>query len=152
MAKNSCRLFFLVVKEKTMDIGEVSKKSGISASALRYYEEIGLIRSSGRNGLRRQYAAKILESLALITLAKQVGFQLEELPKLFKIREASCSIDRVALREKSVEIGRRIKQLEAARKGLIHASQCSAPSQMECPKFLRLLALATKKQVKKKKR
>ncbi|MGE3261654.1 MAG: MerR family transcriptional regulator [Bacteriovoracia bacterium] len=135
-----------------MDIGEVSKKSGILPSALRYYEEIGLIRSTARKGLRRQYPKNILDLLALITLAKQVGFQLEELPTLLKPREGAIVINRNALKEKSLEIERRIRRLEAARQGLLHASLCKAPSHMECPKFQRLLAHATKKQVKRQKK
>jgi DNA-binding transcriptional MerR regulator len=135
-----------------MDIGEVSKRSGISASALRYYEEIGLITSTDRKGLRRQYSTTVVETLALITLAKQAGFQLDELTQLFKYQNGVVAINRAELKEKSLEIGRRIKQLEAARKGLIHASQCRAPSHLECPKFLRLLTLATRKQIKKKKK
>ena len=57
-----------------MDIGDVSKRSGISASALRYYEEIGLIHSDDRKGLRRQYSNSVLDVLALITLAKEAEF------------------------------------------------------------------------------
>jgi DNA-binding transcriptional MerR regulator len=133
-----------------MDIGEVSKKSGISTSALRYYEEIGLIKSNDRKGLRRQYSERVLETLALITLAKQAGFQLEDLSRLFKKQGERVAIDRDQLKEKSLEVSRRIKQLEASRDGLIHASQCKAPSHLECPKFLRLMALATKKQIRKK--
>jgi DNA-binding transcriptional MerR regulator len=135
-----------------MDIGEVSKKSGISTSALRYYEEMGLIKPNDRKGLRRQYPEKVLETLALITLAKQAGFQLDELPGLFKNRGGVFSIDRVELKKKSLEIEHRIKQLEAARSGLIHASECKAPSHLECPKFQTLLELATRKQIKKKQR
>ncbi len=134
-----------------MDIGEVSKKSGVSTSALRYYEEIGLIKSNDRKGLRRQYSERVLETLALITLAKQAGFKLEDLSHLFKKQGESVTIDRNQLKEKSLEVGRKIKQLQASRDGLIHAAQCKAPSHLECPKFLRLLALATKKQIKRKK-
>jgi DNA-binding transcriptional MerR regulator len=132
-----------------MDIGEVSKKSGISTSALRYYEEIGLIASTSRKGLRRQYPSKVLEILALITLSKQAGFNLEELSLLFRNRGGALSIDRVELKNKSIEIGLKIKRLESARDGLLHASQCRAPSHLECPKFLRLMSIATKKQIKK---
>ncbi len=135
-----------------MDIGEVSKKSGISTSALRYYEERGLIESTDRKGLRRQYSEKVLETLALITLAKQAGFNLEDLSHLFRNQSGVFSINRAKLKEKSLEIGAKIKQLEAAREGLIHASECRALSHLDCPKFLRLLAVATKKQIKKKKR
>ncbi|WP_444822943.1 MerR family DNA-binding transcriptional regulator, partial [Vibrio parahaemolyticus] len=43
-----------------MDIAEVVKKSGLPTSTLRYYEQLGLIRSIGRNGLRRQYSPEVL--------------------------------------------------------------------------------------------
>ena len=133
-----------------MDIGEVSKRSGVSTSALRYYEEIGLISSNGRNGLRRQYPFSVLEKLALITLAKQAGFSLDELHGLFK-KNGKILIDKDQLKKKANEIDKKIKKLEAARDGLIHASQCKAPSHLECPTFKRFLANATKKQLKEKK-
>jgi hypothetical protein len=40
---------------KPLDIGVLSKRSGVPPSTLRYYEEIGLIQSAGRHGLRRQF-------------------------------------------------------------------------------------------------
>lgn len=132
-----------------MDIGEVSKKSGISTSTLRFYEEKGLIASIGRNGLRRQYHSNVLEKLALITLAKQAGFKLNELNELFK-NQKKILLDKVQLKKKANEIDRKIKQMEAVRDGLIHAGNCKAPSHLECPTFQRLLSLATKKQLKVK--
>lgn len=127
-----------------MDIGEVAKRSGIAASALRYYEKIGLISPNGRNGLRRQYPFSVLEKLALITLAKEAGFALDELSTLFKKGER-ISLNRDQLKKKASEIDRKIKKLEAVRDGLIHASNCKAPSHLECPTFNRLLVAATKK-------
>lgn len=130
-----------------MDIGEVAKKSGISTSALRYYEEIGLITPNGRKGLRRQYHSNVLEKLAIITLAKQAGFGLDELRQLVKSQK--ILINKEQLKKKASEIDNKIKRLEAVRDGLIHACNCKAPSHLECPKFQRLLKLATKKQLKK---
>lgn len=130
-----------------MDIGEVAKKSGISTSALRYYEEVGLITPNGRKGLRRQYHSNVLEKLAIITLAKQAGFGLDELRQLFKSQK--ILINKEQLKKKASEIDNKIKRLEAVRDGLIHACNCKAPSHLECPKFQRLLKLATKKQLKK---
>ena len=51
---------------RQLDIGEVARQSGVPASTLRYYEEKGLIASSGRHGLRRLFDAGVLERLALI--------------------------------------------------------------------------------------
>lgn len=130
-----------------MDIGEVSKKSGFSTSTLRFYEEKGLISSIERKGLRRQYHSNVLEKLALITLAKQAGFKLDELNEIFK-NQKKIQLDKVQLKKKANEIDKKIKQLEAVRDGLIHAGNCKAPSHLECPTFQRLLSLATKKQLR----
>lgn len=135
-----------------MDIGEVVKKSGVSTSTLRYYEEIGLIRSNDRKGLRRQYPANILDIIALITLAKEAGFRLDEIFPLFSIESKKLSINRMSLQKKATEIQEKIKKLEAARNGLIHAAECKAPSHFECPKFRRLMDIATKNHIKRKKR
>ncbi len=53
---------------RELDIGEVVKRSGVPASTLRYYEQLGLLHALGRRGLRRQYDEQVLERLALIGL------------------------------------------------------------------------------------
>ena len=53
---------------KELDIGAVARLSRIAPSALRHYEKKGLIASTGRHGLRRQYAAGVLDQLRLIAL------------------------------------------------------------------------------------
>ncbi len=58
---------------RQLDIGEVARRSGVPASTLRYYEEKGLIASSGRHGLRRLFDAGVLERLALIGLGRAAG-------------------------------------------------------------------------------
>ena len=62
-----------------MDIAEVARRAGVPASTLRYYEELGLIRSSGRRGLRRQFDANELERLSLVALGQSAGFSLDEM-------------------------------------------------------------------------
>lgn len=47
-----------------MDIGEVAKKAKVTTATLRFYEEKGLIKSIGRQGLRRQYGKQVLDQLA----------------------------------------------------------------------------------------
>ena len=68
---------------KPLDIAEVSKRSGLPASALRFYEAKGLIASIGRRGLRRSFDARVLEQLALIGLGQAAGFSLGEIARMF---------------------------------------------------------------------
>lgn len=125
-----------------MDIAEVAKHSGVPASTLRYYEEKGLISSVGRRGLRRVFRPDVLERLALIALGRTAGLSLDEIARMFA-PNGKPRIDRQLLLDKADELDRNIRQLTAMRDGLRHAAACSAPSHMECPKFRRLLGLAS---------
>lgn len=129
-----------------MDIAEVAKRSSVPASTLRYYEEKGLISSVGRQGLRRVFSADILERLALIALGQTVGFSLDEIARMLGSK-GNPNIDRELLVSKADELDRSIQKLIAMRDGLRHAAVCSAPSHMECPKFLRLLGLAANRAI-----
>jgi len=124
-----------------MDIAEVVKRSGVPASTLRFYEEKGLINSIGRQGIRRQFNANVLERLALIALGRSAGFSLVEIAHMFN-DNGQPSIDRQLLLDKAEELDSNIRKLTAMRDGLRHAAACSAPSHMNCPTFRRLLGLA----------
>jgi DNA-binding transcriptional MerR regulator len=121
-----------------VDIAEVAKQSGVSASALRFYEEKGLIASVGRRGLRREFNANVLERLALIALGRLAGFSLDEIALMFAPGRKP-KIDRGVLAAKADELEKTIKRLTAMRNGLRHAASCPAPSHMECPTFRRLM-------------
>jgi len=129
-----------------MDISEVVKASGLPASTLRYYEEKGLIQSSGRNGIRRTFHASVLERLALISLGQVAGLSLDEIGAMFT--PAGPKIDREVLKNRADELDQKITELTAMRDGLRHAAACSAPSHFECPKFLRLVRHAANGRLK----
>lgn len=124
-----------------MDIGEVARRAGVPVSTLRFYEQKGLIASTGRRGLRRLFDAGVLERLALIALARTAGFSLDEIGGMFAPDGHPC-LDRRILADKADELDRTIQQLSAMRDGLRHAAACSAPTHMECPTFRRLLSAA----------
>jgi DNA-binding transcriptional MerR regulator len=126
---------------RDLDIAEVAQRSGVPASALRYYEEKGLIVSVGRRGLRRLFDARVLERLALIALGRSAGFSLEEIARMFA-PNGRPQIDRQMLADKAKELDGTIRQLSSMRDGLRHAAACPAPSHMECPTFRRLLGIA----------
>ena len=134
-----------------LDIAEVSRRSGVPASALRYYEEKGLIASIGRSGLRRMFNVSVLERLALIALGRAAGFSLEEIAEMFA-PDGRPRINRQKLSEKADALDRTIRELSAMRDGLRHAAACRAPSHMECPTFQRLIRAANSGAVKPKKK
>jgi DNA-binding transcriptional MerR regulator len=135
---------------KFLDIGEVSARSGIKPSALRYYEEAGLISSISRHGLRRQFPPEVLLQLKLIAMGKSAGFSLEEIAGMFG-RNGMPDLPRAVLHQKADEINRQIHELTALRDTLRHVADCSAPSHMECPTFRRLLEVAGKRSGVRKK-
>ena len=124
-----------------MDIREVSVRSGVAASTLRFYEEKGLIKSIGRRGLRRLFDPSILERLALIALGRTAGFSLDEIACMFA-PNGKPRIDRHMLIAKAEELDKTIRRLTAMQAGLRHAAACPAPSHMECPTFRRILRVA----------
>jgi DNA-binding transcriptional MerR regulator len=130
-----------VKREMLLDIAQVARQSGTPASALRFYEEKGLIASVGRRGLRRLFEPSVLERLSLIALGRLAGFTLDEIAGMFAA-DGRPSIDRAVLRAKADELDLTIQRLTVMREGLRHAAACPAPSHMECPKFRRIVLAA----------
>jgi DNA-binding transcriptional MerR regulator len=124
-----------------MDISEVARRSGIAASALRFYEEKGLIASVGRQGARRRFSPDVLDHLALISLGQAAGFSLDEIRSMFS-PQGVPNIDRGKLSAKADETDQMVKRLRAMSRALRHAAACPAPSHAECPTFQRLLKSA----------
>ncbi|HEY0014749.1 MAG TPA: helix-turn-helix domain-containing protein [Longimicrobium sp.] len=124
-----------------MDIGEVARRAGVPVSTLRFYEQKGLIASTGRHGLRRLFDPGVLERLALIAVGRTAGFSLDEIARMFA-PGGEPHIDRQMLADKAEDLDRTIRQLTAMRDGLRHAAACPAASHMECPTFRRFLSAA----------
>jgi MerR family transcriptional regulator, redox-sensitive transcriptional activator SoxR len=65
--------------QKELTIGELSARSGVAPSALRYYEQLGLIRAGRTGGNQRRYERSELRRVAFIRIAQQIGVPLEEI-------------------------------------------------------------------------
>ncbi len=63
-------------------IGEIARRAGVAASAIRYYERIGLLPPPARVSGKRRYDLSILGTLALIWAAQAAGFSLVEIDAL----------------------------------------------------------------------
>ena len=95
-----------------MLIGEVSKRSGLSKDGLRYYENLGLIHSSpvqAGSKMYRDYDDTTLERLAIISLAKRLGFSLKELTEPLD----AIINDRVTREERSARLAEKLAELDA---------------------------------------
>ncbi|WP_341894092.1 helix-turn-helix domain-containing protein [Ferrovibrio terrae] len=126
---------------KALDIAEVAAQTGVPASALRFYEEKGLIASIGRRGLKRLFTPDVVQRLSLIALGRLAGFSLDEIAGMFAT-DGRLRIKREQLAAKADDLDRRIHRMAAMRDGLRHAAKCSAPSHLECPTFRRLVNAA----------
>lgn len=134
-----------------LDIGEVVRRAGVSASTLRFYEQEGLIAPLGRHGLRRVYDASVLERLALIAIGRAAGFTLEEIARMFA-PDGRPRIERRRLAARADELDRTIRRLVALRDGLRHAAACPARDHLECPTFRRILGIAAGRQRRRRTR
>jgi DNA-binding transcriptional MerR regulator len=134
-----------------MDISEVAKRSGVAASALRYYEAKGLIHPLESGAARRKFAPGVLDQLALIALGQAAGFSLDEIGSMFK-PNGEPAIDRKMLIAKADDMDRTVKRLKVMSEGLRHAAACRAPSHMQCPTFRRLLKAAASGTLEKRRK
>ena len=104
----------------TMHIGELAEKTGLSLRTIRHYDEIGLLKASGRTeGGFRLYTQEDLSRLILIRRMKPLGFSLEEMIELLKVIDTlqggGSGSDNPEVRE---ELGRFIRQAVERREKL----------------------------------
>ncbi|EMV9400988.1 MerR family transcriptional regulator [Klebsiella michiganensis] len=124
---------------KALDIRQIADLSGVTPSALRYYEKKGLIQPVGRNGLRRQYHENVLNKLQLIALGQAAGVTLDELAAMFG-SQAGVTIDRGLLLQRAKEIDATVRKLQLLSRGLKHAARCTQPEHRHCEEFKRVVA------------
>jgi MerR family redox-sensitive transcriptional activator SoxR len=119
-----------------LTIGEVAKRSGVAASALRFYEERGLISSERAGSGHRRYPRPVLRRIAFVVFAQRVGLSLEEiaaeLDKL-PVQGAPRRRDWSRLSKGwSARIDARIEELERLKAGLTECIGCGCLSLDRC--------------------
>ena len=125
------------------DIGALAKAFNVPTSTLRYYEEIGLIRSIARKGLRRQFGPDAPLALSLVALGKAAGFALDDIAAIVA-PNTRPDIPRDELRARADALDVQAQQLTALAEMLRHVADCPAPHHLECPTFQKLLRVAPK--------
>jgi DNA-binding transcriptional MerR regulator len=125
---------------KELDIREIADLTGLTPSALRYYEKKQLIKPVGRNGLRRQYNEKVINKLQLIALGQAAGFSLDEIATMFS-PENKLALDRVQLLQRAKEIDGTIRKLQLLSQGLKHIACCTKTEHSECEAFKKIVSI-----------
>jgi MerR family transcriptional regulator, redox-sensitive transcriptional activator SoxR len=119
-----------------MTIGEVARRSGVAASALRFYEERGLIASERAGSGHRRYPRPILRRIAFIVYAQRIGLTLHEIGvELAKLPDnhAPTRRDWSRLSTKwSQRIEDRIAELQRLQNGLTECIGCGCLSLDRC--------------------
>jgi DNA-binding transcriptional MerR regulator len=117
-----------------LSIGELAERTGVPTSALRYYDELGLVRPTARDSAgRRRYAASAAQAVGVIRFLRDVGFTLADIGSFLAVDEPRSRqeiIDR-----KLAEVIEQQHQLEVAREVLEHGRQCPAGDPMNCSRF-----------------
>jgi MerR family transcriptional regulator, redox-sensitive transcriptional activator SoxR len=119
-----------------LTIGEVAKRSGVAASALRFYEDRGLIRSERAGSGHRRYPRAVLRRIAFIVFAQRIGLTLgeigDELAKLPPDRAPNrADWSRLSTGWRS-RIDERIAELERLKAGLTECIGCGCLSLDRC--------------------
>ncbi len=119
-----------------LTIGEVAKRSGVASSALRFYEDRGLIASKRSGSGHRRYDRSVLRRIAFIVFAQRVGLSLEEIgAELDKLPPGRVPTRRDWSRLSrgwSARIEERIAELERLKAGLTECIGCGCLSLDRC--------------------
>ena len=121
-----------------MKIGAAAKLSGMSAKTIRYYEDIGLILSAGRNPSGyRDYGDRDVHTLQFLNRARSLGFSVKECRELLSLYQdrGRASADVKAIAQTHVdEISRKITELKGMHETLSALmDKCQGDDRPDCP-------------------
>jgi MerR family transcriptional regulator, redox-sensitive transcriptional activator SoxR len=117
-------------------ISEVSRRSGVASSALRFYEQRGLLQSQRAGSGHRRYERAALRRIAFIVFAQKVGLSLDEIATELSKLPSNRVPERADWGKLSTtwtqRIGDRIAELERLRAGLTQCIGCGCLSLQQC--------------------
>ena len=120
-----------------LSIGELAQRTGVARTALRYYDELGLVRPAARASGRRRYPESAINAVIVIRFLGEVGFSLAEINALLRAdgrRQRNQIITR-----KVAQIAEQQHKLDVARAALEHGLRCPANEPAQCPRFLSIV-------------
>lgn len=120
-----------------MNIGEASKRSGLPAKTIRYYEDIALVIPLRDSNGYRAFRETDLHKLAFLGRARSLGFTIDDCRALLKLYEdrdrASADVKRIASKHLA-DIDTKLTELAEMRKTLAHLVEaCAGDQRPDCP-------------------
>jgi len=125
-----------------LSIGQVAMRAGVRASALRYYEQIGLLPAPPRSNGRRSYDLKVFDRLALIAFARRAGFSIAEVKLLmsgFAPDTTASARWRDLAKRKERELDAIIVLAQERRRAVRAVQRCECRTLDECGHRLRIV-------------
>lgn len=119
-----------------LSIGELARRTGLSVSAIRFYEEKGLVEALRSSGNQRRFLRSDIRRLSFILIAQRLGLQLgeieRELSKLPQGRTPNARDWNAISRSIRKQLNRRISELERVRETLDGCIGCGCLSLKKC--------------------
>lgn len=118
-----------------MTIGELSARTGVPASTLRYWERIKVLPKSERVSGQRRYQNDAIDIVAVLRLAKACGFSLTEMRRLvngFRAETSASERWQTAISEHQKVLELQISQLKGMQKLLRRVQECQCADLVEC--------------------
>lgn len=127
--------------DEQLTIGALATSTGVATSALRYWEELGLLPAPARSSGQRRYPAATARLVGMILMLRDVGFTLREIKQLLAARTDNLDTWQELYRRKLAELDERISQAQIARTALAHGLDCPHDGPVfDCPTFNSVLA------------
>ena len=125
--------------DRLLTIGELARRAGIASSALRYYEELGLLPPPARVSGQRRYPESAVGLVGIILLLRDVGFSLAEQKALLAAQAVAPDEWRRLARRKLTQLDDQIAKTQTAREAIEHALRCPHEDILQCPNFSSLI-------------
>jgi MerR family redox-sensitive transcriptional activator SoxR len=129
----------MAVETTGMTIGEVARRAGTATSAIRYYEEIGLLPPPARVNGRRHYDRSAIQRLCVIERAQKAGFALGEIRELFygfAVGTHPNARWEAMAQRKLAEIEEQLRHMRAMRALLHEGLRCGCLTMEQCALWL----------------
>jgi DNA-binding transcriptional MerR regulator len=129
--------------DRHLTIGELAKCTGVATSALRYYEEFGLIPAPIRVSGQRRYPESAVGLVGAILLLRDVGFSLRESKAFLASRTQAADGWRKLAQRKLADLDEQIAKAQTAKEAITQALHCPHDDIATCPRFASVIAPAS---------